>query len=292
MIDHLMALDPGGRGIGAFFVRGGATAAASALRRSRRVLLTTGFAVGPGLPETDGPPGAACLGRALRMLGAEVHYVTDAVAVPPLQAALKALGEPATVEIFHVPHGQAPGAARDVARRMLAEQKPTHLVAIERPGRARDGHYRSARGRSLTEWNGPLDELFLAASGRVVTIGVGDGGNEIGMGAVRARVARAGGVFPRIASVVAVKRLVVAGVSNWGAYGIVAELARLSRRPLLHTADEERAMITACVDAGAVDGLTHRREPTVDGLPLPVHVGMLELLRMQESPRRPGGPSA
>ena len=63
MIDHLMALDPGGRGIGAFFVRGGATAAASALRRSRRVLLTTGFAVGPGLPETDGPPGAACLGR-------------------------------------------------------------------------------------------------------------------------------------------------------------------------------------------------------------------------------------
>ena len=72
---------------------------------------------------------------------------------------------------------------------------------------------------------------------------------------------------------------------------LVAELARLSRRPLLHTADEERAMITACVDAGAVDGLTHRREPTVDGLPLPVHVGMLELLRMQESPRRPGGPS-
>ncbi|HEU4438084.1 MAG TPA: DUF4392 domain-containing protein [Methylomirabilota bacterium] len=292
MIDHLMALDPGGRGIAAFFVRGGATAAAQALRRSRRVLRTTGFAVGPGLPETDGPPGAACLGRALRTLGAQVAYVTDAVAVPPLQAALKVLGEPATVETFHVPHGHAPGAAREIARRLLAEQKPTHLVAIERPGRARDGHYRSARGCSLTEWNGPLDELFLAASRRVVTVGVGDGGNEIGMGAVRARVARAGGVFPRIASVVAVKHLVVAGVSNWGAYGIVAELARLSRRPLLHTADEERAMISACVDAGAVDGLTHRREPTVDGLPLPAHVGMLELLRVLESPRRTGGPSA
>ncbi|MGH7418370.1 MAG: glutamate cyclase domain-containing protein, partial [Candidatus Rokuibacteriota bacterium] len=98
MIDHLMALDPGDRGIAAFFVRGGATAAARALRRSRRVLLTTGFAVGPGLPETDGPPGTACLGRALRTLGAEVTYITDAVAVPPLQAALKVLGEPAAVE--------------------------------------------------------------------------------------------------------------------------------------------------------------------------------------------------
>jgi Domain of unknown function (DUF4392) len=92
--------------------------------------------------------------------------------------------------------------------------------------------------------------------------------------------------------VVAVQPPVVAGVSNWGAYGIVAELGRLAGRPLLHSADEERAMVSACVDAGAVDGLTFRREPTVDGLPLPVHVGMLELLRVLESPRHTGGPSA
>lgn len=295
MIDHLMALDPGGRGIAAFFVRGGATAAARALRRSRRVLLTTGFAVGPGLPETDGPPGTACLGRALRILGAEVIYVTDAMAVPPLQAALKVLGEPAAVETFHVAHGAGGGpaarGARETARRLLAEHRPTHMVAIERPGRARDGEYRSARGRSLTEWNGALDELFLAAPARIVTVGVGDGGNEIGMGAVRARVARAGGLFPRIASVVKVKHLVVAGVSNWGAYGIVAELGRLTGRSLLHSGEEEQAMVQACVDAGAVDGLTFRPEATVDGLPLPAHIGMLELLRVLESPRRTGGPS-
>ncbi len=295
MIDHLMALDPGGRGIAAFFVRGGATAAARALRKSRRVLLTTGFAVGPGLPETDGPPGTACLGRALRTLGADVVYVTDAVALPPLQAALKVLGEPSAVETFHVAHrvggGPAAGGARETARRLLAEHRPTHMVAIERPGRARDGHYRSARGLSLSEWNGALDELFLAAPARTVTVGVGDGGNEVGMGTVRARVVRAGGVFPRIASVVKVKHLVVAGVSNWGAYGIVAELARLTGRALLHTGEEEQAMVQACVDAGAVDGLTHRPEPTVDGLPLPVHIGMLELLRVLESPRRTGGPS-
>jgi hypothetical protein len=111
------------------------------------------------------------------------------------------------------------------------------------------------------------------------------------MGNVRGRVARAGGVFPRIASVVKVKHLVVAGVSNWGAYGIVAELARLVGRPLLHSGEEEQAMVAACVEAGAVDGLTHRPEPTVDGLPLPAHIGMLELLRVLESPRRTGGPS-
>ena len=68
MIDHLMALDPGGRGIAAFFVRGGATAAARALRGSRRVLLTTGFAVGPGLPESQ-QGGRAAEGRSAARSG-------------------------------------------------------------------------------------------------------------------------------------------------------------------------------------------------------------------------------
>jgi hypothetical protein len=34
-----------------------------------------------------------------------------------------------------------------------------------------------------------------------------------------------------------------------------------------------------------VDGLTRRAEPTVDGLPLEAHVGMLELLRLFAVPK-------
>ena len=68
LIDHLLALDPGRRGIASFFVKGGAAAAARSLLRARRVLITTGFTVGDGLPETDGPPGTASLGHALRQL--------------------------------------------------------------------------------------------------------------------------------------------------------------------------------------------------------------------------------
>ena len=200
MIDHLMALDPGGRGIAAFFVRGGATAAAQALRKSRRVLLTTGFAVGPGLPETDGPPGTACLGRALRTLGAEVVYVTDAVAVPPLQAALKVLGEPSTVR--DLPRRARRGRWARRGRRARDGAAPAGRAPAHAPGR-----HRAARPRRATATTGaraaarspsgtaPLDELFLAAPARIVTVGMGDGGNEMGMGTVRARVARAGGVF-------------------------------------------------------------------------------------------------
>jgi len=276
MVDDLLAFDPGRRGIGGFFVKGGAAAAARALQRARRVLLTTGFTVGDGLPETDGPPGTASLGRALRQLDAEVTYVTDASVVPLIEAALRAVGEPAP----HITTFPSDGDAASAARRLLKEHAPTHLVSIERPGRTASGDYLNARGLTVRPWNAPIDALFLGAPRRVTTVGVGDGGNEIGMGNVRARIGRAGALARTIASVVKVDHLVVAGTSNWGAYGIVAELSALTGRPLLHSADEERKMVQACVDAGAVDGLTRRPEPTVDGLPLEAHVGMLELLRL------------
>src|SRR5438093_6827525 len=68
-IDHLLALDPGGRGIGRFFQPGGARRAADTLRRARPGLLTTRLGVGPGAAAAGRPPGAAGLGRALRAVG-------------------------------------------------------------------------------------------------------------------------------------------------------------------------------------------------------------------------------
>src|SRR6266536_3537578 len=191
MVDSLLGFDPGGRGIARFFVADAAAQAARALRRAKRVVLTTGFSVGPGMPETDGPPGTASLGRALRSLGAAVTYITDAAALPPLQAALEALGEPTQIVTFH-----AAGDAALTARRLLAEHAPTHLISVERPGRTGAGDYLSMRGESGRDGNSPLDALFLEASRRVVTVGVGDGGNEIGMGALRARLVRASGRPP------------------------------------------------------------------------------------------------
>ncbi len=298
-IDHLLALDPGRRGIAGFFVTGGALAAARALVGARRVLIATGFVVADGMPETDGPPGAAVLGRALRRLGAQVRYTSDPVVLPALEASLRVLGEPA--DVFAYPEG------RDAATSVLAREQPTHLIAIERPGRNRGGDYLNARGLSVAQWNRPLDEMFLLAgrtgvrshaspgqathaltrprgtrsnsrTSRPITTAIGDGGNEIGMGCVRARLVREGSLMARIASTVTVDHLVVAGVSNWGAYGIVAQLGRLSGQRLVHAPSEERALIDACVAAGAVDGLTRRGEPTVDALDADTHAAVVALL--------------
>jgi len=156
-IDQLLALDPGGRGIGPLVRAGAAAAAARALRRARRALVVTGFAVGPDMPETDGPPGAAVLGRALRLLGARVTYATDHVNAPVLGAALETLGEPRRIVIY--PHDG------NAARAVLAAERPTHLIAIERPGRNRAGDYLNMRGESVAAWNAPLDDLFVTPSG-------------------------------------------------------------------------------------------------------------------------------
>ena len=111
------------------------------------------------------------------------------------------------------------------------------------------------------------------------SIGVGDGGNEIGMGRVRTRVAREVPNGARIGSVVRTDHLVVAGTSNWGAWGLVAHLSLASGRDLLHGREDEARLTRAMVAAGGVDGMTGLAEPSVDSLPVTLHQAFLETLR-------------
>ena len=273
--ETLVALDAGGRGIARLVRPGEARRAAESLFRGRGCLLLTGFVARPGeAAETDGPSGTVALGRALRQLGKAVHYLADPPVLPLLEACGKALGEPLPL----IPLPGEPAAALREARAALRSLRPTHLVAIERPGRAADGEYYNTRGLAVTAWNAPLDGLFLRRRG-VVTVGVGDGGNEVGMGRVRRAVGRCLPQGATIASTVATDHLVVAGTSNWGAWALVAYLSLLAGRQLLPTPEEERRLIEAQVAAGGVDGITGQAAPTVDGLPLVLHQRLLDLLR-------------
>ncbi len=129
--------------------------------------------------------------------------------------------------------------------------------------------------------------LDAAHAAGLPTIGVGDNGNDVGFGLIEDIVRRykpygdvcqcpcGGG----LATVTRVDTLVTAAVANWGAYGIVTCLAALRQQPdLLHSAATELHMIDACVRAGAADGITGRREATVDALPAAVHASIVELL--------------
>src|SRR5437764_8602321 len=70
------------------------------------------------------------------------------------------------------------------------QRKPTpfdYMLALERVGPAADDRCYTMRGIDVTERAGSRHQLFLQeSSGRVRrhTIGIGDGGNEIGMGKI------------------------------------------------------------------------------------------------------------
>ena len=81
------------------------------------------------------------------------------------------------------------------------------------------------------------------------------------------------------------RHLIVAGVSNWGAYGLLAALAVLRkdwREQMLGCLDEmrDKAVLEATVVHGpAVDGVSRLRAMTVDSFDVAIHHSKLREIR-------------
>jgi len=266
--------------------RGGLFGAAEALARAPapRLGVITGFYVPRGTPpaaETDGPVGAALLMHGLMRVGVACRQATDAPCAPACATALRAAGLGETpVDIVPLGATLAPAIAA------WREAGITHALSIERCGCAADGKPHNLTGLDISEYTAPLDELFLA--GPWETLAIGDGGNEIGMGSISpALIARSVANGEKIACATPARHLIVAGVSNWGAYALLAALAVLRpdwRDALLGSLDEEldQAILEATVrDGPAVDGVSRQQTLTVDTLPAAVHHAKLRAIRAQ-----------
>jgi len=127
-----------------------------------------------------------------------------------------------------------------------------------------------------------VDALFERG---IPSVGIGDGGNEIGMGNVASAVAACGKLVPD-PCVTRVSNLVIASVSNWGGYGLVAALSSLVGRDLLPSVDEERRLVERTAALGAVDGTTGEADGKVDGFGPEVTAEILGDLHALASGRR------
>jgi len=263
--------------------RGELADAARSLATATSVGLITGFFVPRGevaAAETDGPVGTALLAASLAACGLAVRIAVDSPCADAVRAAIAASGRDVVVDETGVVDG--PGLERIVAA--WKQARVSHAIAIERCGVAADGRPHNMRGVDVSPWTAPLDDLFTAGSWR--RIGVGDGGNEIGMGKLPAGlIAEHVPNGARIACVTTCDHLVVAGVSNWGAYGLMAALALVrpewsSTIAEFLTAERDLTVTRAVVsEAGAVDGVTAKREATVDGFGPEVHGALIDGLR-------------
>jgi hypothetical protein len=268
--------------------------------------VVTGFFIPQAQPpcgETDGPLGALFLARALVPLGVRVVLATDAFCARALELGLAAAWLRKQVPLVTLPSYDEAGSlsGADYGRWFTDRAgELTHLLALERVGpshtaesvRQQPGgddaavarfraevpaehHDRchTMRGRDITARMSPAERLF-EGGGRpagVTTLGVGDGGNEIGMGKVawdviRRNVPRGGLVACRVPA----DHLIVCGVSNWGAYGLAAGVRLLRGQPPdaeLLDVDRERELLRVMVEGGPlVDGVLGEPAVSVDGL--------------------------
>ena len=301
-------------------------AAVELAERATCVGLVTGFfipAAEPACAETDGPPGAVLLAAVLQAMGKEVLLLTDETCRTAVIAAAVAMGL-AQSQVCVPDPASLDAVQRDVERR--CGRRLSHLVSVERVGPSHTlqslaGQMRSGaspidafagsvpegnrdrchnmRGTVIDAWTGPLHRLFEeSADAGVRTVGIGDGGNEIGMGRIaweelrRRLPGEQGALIPcRIAT----DWTIVAGTSNWGAAALAAAAATWrGRADILQPWDceQQRAVLQAMVERGpAVDGITRRQEATVDGLPFLTYIqpweGMRRLLGHERASRDP-----
>src|SRR5262249_49440210 len=165
--------------------------------------------------ETDGPVGTALLAAALSECGMTTRIAVDAPCAAAVVNAVAAVGGHTEVDVV---------TDVTVTTAKWRQADVDHVISIERCGRSGDGKPRNMRGVDISSWTLPLDDLFTG--GTWTKLAIGDGGNEIGMGKLAPSLI--GGTVPNgevIACVTPCDHLVVAGVSNWGAYGLMAALA-------------------------------------------------------------------
>ncbi|MFV0476569.1 MAG: glutamate cyclase domain-containing protein [Parahaliea sp.] len=249
------------------YYRRAATLLYQALQQQSKasIIIGTGFPVA-GTFETDGPVGAIALYQALTALdGKPVLACAE-----PLYSALCEDYRCLALTARDI------DSARQQASEILAELQPGAIIAIEHPGLCDDGRYYNMRGEDISPYCGIFDPFVEQTTGRAScpTIGIGDGGNEIGMGRIADTIA----TLNIRASVTTCDELLVADVSNWAAYGLILFLAYWSKQDLL--ADTDPLSVLGYLSAkGSVDGISRKNTLTEDGLDVSEGCAIIAQLR-------------
>ena len=228
-------------------------------KHPRPAIITTGFYIPSAkAPETDGPPGALAIGNALNTLGIDVVYVTDKFSTDLLMDAIH--GKDSIID-FPITDQDT---SKQFAQKLVNDIRPATIVSIERCGLSRNNTYLNMAGQDITEYTAKIDYLFI---GRDNTIGIGDGGNEIGMGNLAPYITAVDSL-PADPALTTVKTLLIASISNWGGYGLVAALSRIVKKNLLPSVQWEKDIIRHFVAKGAVDGVSGKKIHAVDNFEL------------------------
>lgn len=301
-LETIFGHDIGQRGIAPLLCKGDLAAAAQAFLDAPSIIILSGFPCNMSSPnpsETDGPSGATALVSAALSLNKRVCVACDDCTAPTFRASLASRGISNSVEVHGFPPkftglgcttltpGWEVGGLHALRLESLLHTY-VHTVAIERAGVSESGEYFTMRRKPMGHLVAPLDALLSSGSllAARTSTGIGDGGNEVGMGKVLSLVQAHIPLGSTIGCTTKADHLLVAGVSNWGGWGLCAAVEALavatsavpSTHPtLLPTLEEEEWLARALADVGAGDGCNGRVHPPglVDGFEAHHHHAVL-----------------
>jgi len=225
------------------------------LEKKGVVFITTGFFILSAKPsETDGPPGAIALGNALEKLGYDVFFITDKYSSGIL---VGMSDEKKVIEFPVTTHFES----NSYANELIKKYDPKSIISIERAGLSKDGKYRNFKGIDFSKFNAKVDYLFEQHPN---TIGILDGGNEIGSGNYINEIETLGNII-EYPSIITTSESIISSTSNWGAYGLIAGISIHQKINLLPSVDEGKKLIEKSFNLGAVEGMSGESKPWVDG---------------------------
>ena len=217
-----------------------------------KIIISTGFfEIIPKTIETDGPPGAFSIGNAITKLGGEIIYLIESHTKDFIGKDQKTIVFPNTTKEKSV----------EFAKTIIKDYKPSALISIERCGITENNRYLNISRQDISNYNAYIDVLFDLHNN---TIGIGDGGNEIGMGNLHDQIVDISGL-PDNPSTTTVSHLIISSCSNWGSYGLIAAISKIVGKNLLPSVEQGKKYIRKLVDNGAVEGMSGKKYYGVDG---------------------------
>jgi len=261
-IEDIVSLNLENRGMDRIKLKGELETCVRNLNSSDTVVIVTGFAIKElNVGETDGPPGALALAYVLENLNKKVIIVTDRYSKEFISDGVRLLNMDSEIYIF------VEDKEEEQAEEIIKKYNPNHIIGIERPGRGIDNRCYSMLGEDITNCCPNTDLLFIKAKEKSIpTSAIGDGGNEVGMGKVRDFVIKYVNRGNVICAEFASDNLIVAGVSNWGAFAVCAGLCIINNDLFMYDENMYEKIAIQMLKKGAVDGCTKKIDITVDGL--------------------------
>ncbi len=247
----------------------------------------TGAAVMGVFPkgESDGPLGAAVLARALIKLGYTVNLYTEIDCKEGLSEIAKMIGCTAPVIILEKRNSlDEPCDQYDEIANLL-----DIAVCTEKVGVNCKGIQHSVTGHNRNGMRAFVDPIInrMNDMGKI-TVGIGDGGNEIGFGSIYEATCDliengrkcVCGCNAGIVTVTKVKHCYPVSISNWGCYALCAALSLMTGdMSLMVTPEEEHDMLMRTIELELCDGGSGKPRYALDGIHGDASVACVRFIR-------------